>query len=170
MDFFILILYPSALLNSFINSNSSLVETLEFCIYHVIWNSDSLTSSLPVWILFISFSCLASVTRTSSQSVSSVTQSHLTLCNPMDCIMRGFPIHRQLPELAQTHVHRVGDAIQPSHPLSSASPPAFNLSHRISNTMSNKREHFGHLCLVPDFRGKAFSFSALSMASAVGFL
>ena len=127
MYFFILILYPSALLNSFINSNSSLVETLEFCIYHVIWNSDSLTSSLPVWILFISFPCLASVTRTSSQSVSSVAQSHLTLCNPMDCIMRGFPVHHQLLELAQTHVHRVGDAIQPSHPLSSASPPAFNL-------------------------------------------
>ena len=75
----------------------------------------------------------------------------------MDCIMRGFPVHHQLPELAQTHVHRVGDAIKPSHPLSSASPPAFNLSHRTSNTMSNKREHIGHLCLVPDFRGKAFS-------------
>ena len=44
------------------------------------------------------------------------------------CSMPGFPVHHQLPELAQTHVHRVGDSIQPSHPLSSPSPPAFNLS------------------------------------------
>ena len=58
---------------------------------------------------------------------SSVTQSCLTLWDPMDCSTPGFPVH-QLPELAQTHVHRVGDAIQPSHPLSSPSPPIFNLS------------------------------------------
>ena len=58
----------------------------------------------------------------------SVTESYLILCNPMDCSMPGFPVHHQLPELAQPHVHRVGDAIQPSHPLSSPSPPAFNLS------------------------------------------
>ena len=62
-----------------------------------------------------------------SRSASSVTQSCLTLCNPMDCSMPGLPVH-QLPELAQTHVHRVDDAIQPSHPLLSPSPPAFNLS------------------------------------------
>ena len=43
-------------------------------------------------------------------SVSSVAQSCLTLCNPMDCSMPGFPVHHQLPELAQTHIHRVGDA------------------------------------------------------------
>ena len=52
------------------------------------------------------------------------TQSCLTLCNPMDGTMPGLPVHHQLPELAQTHVHRVSDAIQPSHPLSSTSPPA----------------------------------------------
>ena len=46
----------------------------------------------------------------------------------MDCSTPGFPVQQQLPELAETHVHRVGDAIQPSHPLSSPSPPAFNLS------------------------------------------
>ena len=50
------------------------------------------------------------------------------LCNPMDCSTPGLPVYYQLLELAQTHVHWVGDAIQPSHPLSSASPPAFNLS------------------------------------------
>ena len=53
----------------------------------------------------------------SSQSVSSVAQSCLTLCNPMACSTSGFSVHHQLPELAQTHVHSVGDAIQPSHPL-----------------------------------------------------
>ena len=57
-----------------------------------------------------------------------VAQSHLTLCNPMDCSMPGFPVHQQLLELTQTHVHRVSDAIQPSHPLLSPSPPALNLS------------------------------------------
>ena len=59
---------------------------------------------------------------------SSVVQSCPTLCNPMDCSMPGLPVHHQLPELAQPHVHRVGDAIQPSHPLSSPSPPDFNLA------------------------------------------
>ena len=59
---------------------------------------------------------------------SSVPQSCLTLCNSMDCSTPGFPVHHQLPELAQTHVHQVSDAIQPSHRLSSPSPPAFNLS------------------------------------------
>ena len=59
---------------------------------------------------------------------SSVAQLGLTICDPMDCSTPGFTVHHQFPELAQTHVHRVGDAIQPSHPLSSPSPPAFNLS------------------------------------------
>ena len=54
-----------------------------------------------------------------SHQFSSVPQSCQTLCNPMDCSTPGFPVHHQLLEFAQTHVHRVGDAIQPSHPLSS---------------------------------------------------
>ena len=58
---------------------------------------------------------------------SSVAQSCPTLSNPMDCSMSGFPVHHQPPELAQTHVHWVSNAIQPSHPLP-PSPPAFNLS------------------------------------------
>ena len=64
---------------------------------------------------------------TSSQ-FSSVAQSCLTLCDPMDCSTPGLPVHHQLPEFTQTHVHWVGDAIQPSHLLSSPSPPALNLS------------------------------------------
>ena len=61
-------------------------------------------------------------------STCSVTQSSLTVCNPTDCSTPGFPVHHQLLEFAQTHVHWVGDSILPSHPLSSPSPPAFNLS------------------------------------------
>ena len=63
-----------------------------------------------------------------SVQFSSVTQSCLTLCDPMDCSIPGFPVHYQLLELTQTHVYRVGDAIQPSHHLLSPSPSAFNLS------------------------------------------
>ena len=62
------------------------------------------------------------------QSVSSVTQSCPTLSDPMNCSTPGLPVHHQLPEFTQTHVHRVGDAIQPSHPLLSPSPPAPNPS------------------------------------------
>ena len=60
----------------------------------------------------------------SSVQFSSVTQSCPTLCNPMNRSMPGLPVHHQLPESTQTHVHRVSDAIQPSHPLSSPFPPA----------------------------------------------
>ena len=62
------------------------------------------------------------------QSVSSVAQSCPTLCNPMTRSMPGLPVHHQFLESTQTHVHWVGDAIQPSHPLSPPSPPAFNPS------------------------------------------
>ena len=64
----------------------------------------------------------------SYQSFSSVPQSCPTLCDHMDWSTPGFPVHHQLQEPSQTHVHRIGDAIQPSHPLLSPSPPAFNLS------------------------------------------
>ena len=60
----------------------------------------------------------------SSVQFSSVAQLCLTLCDPMNRSTPGLPVHHQLPEFTQTHVHRVGDAIQPSHPLSSPSPPA----------------------------------------------
>ena len=71
--------------------------------------------SLVWWVLF-------------SVQFSSITQLCPALCYPMDCSTPGFPVHHQLPELTQTHVHWVGDVIQLSHPLSSTSPPAFNLS------------------------------------------
>ena len=59
---------------------------------------------------------------------SSVAQSCLTLCHPMDCSTPDFPVAHQLPDPSQTHIHRIGDAIQSSHPLSSPSPPILNLS------------------------------------------
>ena len=77
-------------------------------------------------------------------------QSCAALCDPMDCSTPGFPVHHQLPKLAQTHVHRVGDAIQPSHPLSS--PSAFSLSqhHGLFQSVS---------CLYQVAKYWSFSFS-----------
>ena len=74
------------------------------------------------------------ITSHQSESVqfSSVTQSCPTLCDPMNHSTPGLPVHHQLPEFTQTHVHRVSDAIQPSHPLSSPSPPAPNRSQHQS--------------------------------------
>ena len=71
---------------------------------------------------------------------SSVTQSCPTLCNPMNCSTPGLPVHHQLPEFTQSHVYRVGDAIQPSHPLLSPSPPAPSPSqHRVFSNESTLR-------------------------------
>ena len=64
---------------------------------------------------------------------SSVAQSCPTLCNPMNHSTPGLPVHYQLPKSTQTHIPWVGDGIQPSHPLSSSSPPALNLSHYINS-------------------------------------
>ena len=63
-----------------------------------------------------------------SVQFSLVTQQYPTPCDPMNRSILGLPVHHQLPESTQTHVHQVGDAIQPSHPLQSPSPPAFTLS------------------------------------------
>ena len=73
--------------------------------------------------------CICDSISLLSVQFSSVTQSCLTFCDPMDCSTPGFPVHHQLLELAQTHVHPVGDAIQPCHPLSSSCPHVSNLSH-----------------------------------------
>ena len=88
---------------------------------------------------------------------SSVAQSCLTLFDPMDCGAPGFPVHHQLPELAQTHVHWVSNAVQPFHPLSSPSPPAFNLSehqglfqwvsssHQVAKVLEFQLQHFNFI-------------------------
>ena len=87
--------------------------------YHLL----SLFLSVFYSLLFFFLKC----TINSVQS-SSVTQSRLTLWDPMDCSLAGLPVHYQLLELAQTHVHRISEAIQQSHPLLSPSPPTFSLS------------------------------------------
>ena len=74
--------------------------------------------SIKIQILLLSFRKFSSV----------LSLSCVWLCDPMDCSTSGFPVHHQFPEPTQTHVHRLGDAIQPSHLLSSPSPPAFSLS------------------------------------------
>ena len=71
-----------------------------------------------------------------SVQFSSVAQSCLILCDPMNCSTPGLPVHHHLPEFTQTHIHQVSDAIQPSHPLSSPSPPAPNPSQHQSFLMS----------------------------------
>ena len=79
-------------------------------------------------LYYKSLTIIAKLFSTHYQSVSSAAQLCPTLHDPMDCSMPGFPVHHQILELTQRHVHWVGDAIQLSHPLSSPSPPAFNLS------------------------------------------
>ena len=86
-----------------------------YCFYEVDIFCFDCSHVKPVFLIF-------------SFSFSSVTQSCLTLCDPMNCSTPGLPVHHQLLESTQTHVHWVSDAIQPSHPLSSPSPPALNLS------------------------------------------
>ena len=86
----------------------------------VMTNLDSILKSRDI--------TLSTKVRLVSQSVSSVAQSCPTLCDPMNRSTPGLPVHHQLPEFTETHVHQVSDAIQPSHPLSSSSPPALNLS------------------------------------------
>ena len=79
----------------------------------------------------------------------SVAQSCLTLCDPMDCNMPGFPVLHQLPEFTQTHVHWVGDAVQLSHPLLSASPLAFNPSQHQSLFQWVSSSHQGGQSIRP---------------------
>ena len=86
-------------------------------------SKDLLTKQATHWIQINQFS---------SVQFSLVAQSCLTLCDPMSRSTRGLPVHHQLPEFTQTHVHQVGDATQPSHPLSSPSPPAPNPSQHQS--------------------------------------
>jgi len=85
------------------------------------------------WLLLLfSHKLMSDCDPISSVQFSSFTQSCPTLCDPMNRSMPGLPVHHQLPEFTQTHIHRVSDAIQPSHPLSSPSPPAPNPSQHQS--------------------------------------
>ena len=101
----------------------------------------------------------------SINQVTVVAHSYLTLCDPMDCSTPGLPVHHQLPELTQTRVHWVGDAIQSSHPLSTLSPPAFNLSqhqclfkwvsssHQVAKVLEFQLQHHS-LQLIGEWKAK----------------
>ena len=90
----------------------------------IIWNS--LSGRFAIYSSFVWFG--GHLYCSFQFSFSSVAQSCPTLCDPMNCSMPGLPVYHHLPEFTQTHVHRVSDAIQPSHPLSSPSPSAPNPS------------------------------------------
>ena len=91
--------------------------------HKVTWGQATSTALADKWGLRLRAPVLGA-----SVQFSTVAQSCPTLCDPMNRSTPGLPVHHQLLEFTQTHVHRVGDAIQPPHPLSSPSPPAFNLS------------------------------------------
>ena len=115
-------------------------------------------ASVEAWCLINSPRVPSSLWLKRSQ-FSSVPQLCLTLCDPMDCSMPGFPVHHQFPELAQTHVHWIGDAIQPSHPLSSPPPPASHLSqhqgpsqwvhslHQVAKILEFQLQHQSFQCI-----------------------
>ena len=98
-------------------------------------------------------------TLVKGHELSSVAQLCPIHCDPMNCSTPGFPVHHQLPELAQTHVHWVGDAIQPSHPLSSLSPPTLSLSqhqglfqwvnssHQVAEVLEFQLQHQSFKCI-----------------------
>ena len=149
-------IYYSLLPNSFAShkptllSKSWLISSLLFSIF------DKLIIHPPVF----------------SQLVSSVTQSSLTLCNLMDCSMPGFPVHHQLPELAQTHVHRISDAIQPSHPLLSPSPRAPNPSQHQSlfqwaNSSHEALDKIQHSFMIKTLKKMAIEGTYLNIVKAI---
>jgi len=105
----------------------SVLEDSMNCIVHGV--AKSWTQLSDFYLTYIVTNLLTMIKR---YQFSSVTQSCPTLCDPMNPSTPGLPVHHQLPEFTQTHVHRVSDAIQPSHPLSSPSPPAPNLSQHQS--------------------------------------
>ena len=103
---------------------------------------------------------------------SSVPQSCPTLCDPMNCSTPGLPVHHQLPEFTQTHIHGVGDAIQPSHPRSSPSPPAPNPSQHQSLSIPPSIRVFPYestLCMrCPKYW--SFSFSIIPSKEIPGLI
>ena len=102
------------------------------CLRWELWRESSFTlqrpGTLQALCRFSVYLPLQGLQQISTGCCRSVAKSCPTLCDPMDCTTQGFPVLHHLPEFLQTHVHQVSDAIQPSHPLSSPSPSAFNVS------------------------------------------
>ena len=138
-----------------VNFLQSLDYAIDLLYYQCISNLQVYWLELNECEIIIKGKVLAFAVTTSFSSVqfSSITQSCPTLCDPMNHSMPGLPVHHQLPEFTQTHVHRVGDAIQPSHPLSSPSPPVpnpsqhqglfqwVNSSHEVAKVLEFQLQH-----------------------------
>ena len=151
--------------NSFISLGnhrniSSKVENLCY-----MWCTSHQTEKSPLkTILMCRINCPFTILSTlglnikASQSVRSVTQLCPTRCDPMDWSTPGLLVHHQLPELAQTHVHQVSDAIQPSHPLLSPSPPAFNLSQHQGLFQWDSSSHHMAKVLEPQLHHQPFQW------------
>ena len=109
-------MFPNILINSF----QKLFGFLQASISNLrlTWCSEA--------YIIMNYNNIVQNTRISSDQIRSVAQSCPTLCDPMNHSTPGLPVHHQLPEFTETHVHRVSDTIQPSHPLPSPSPPAPN--------------------------------------------
>ena len=110
---------------SIITGEFSLVYLMSYHLLGFSWNHLTFTSLRTGVCLYLSLYLSLSFVYLPAAAV---VQSCLTLCNPMECSTPGFPDLHQVPEFVQPHVHWVNDTIQPFHPLSSPSPPAFNLS------------------------------------------
>ena len=145
---------PSSLMPGLLSQTDSLrlrKSSRSFLVYWIASHVWGLRSKGDVIISTVISCDLASWPQFSH--LSSATHSCPTFCDPIDCSMPGLPVHHQLPEFTQTHVHWVSDAIQPSHPLSSPSPPAFNLSqhqglfkwvcysHQVAKVLERQPQH-----------------------------
>ena len=150
----------------------------DFSVFNDLWHRNLNHVFIQIYLHFTLILCLSHMGRTSltqndlqkNFQFSSVAQSCPTLCNPVNCRTPGLPVHHQLPEFTQTHVHWVGDAIQPSHLLSSPSLPTLNLSqdpglfkwvtpsHQVAKVLEFQLQHHFHIFSnIP----KAFFFQFL---------
>ena len=121
------------------------------------WSDLAVYINLHVFYMYIStYVCLYICTYTYVYQFSSVTQPYPTPCHSMDCSTSGLPVHHQLPELTQTHVHWVCGAIQPSHPQHSPSPPVFNLSKQ--QGLFKRVSYSHHVAEVLEFQLQHMSF------------
>ena len=116
------------LILSKLTQRSLRLSSILFNLFPLFCSSGVISTILPSSSFIHSSASLISVIDSLSVQFSSAAQSCPSLCDLMDCSTLGFPVHRQLLDFIQTRVHWVSDAIQPSHPLASPSPPAFNLS------------------------------------------
>ena len=139
---------------SLLSNDVEIFSVLTICVSSFVKYLFKSFEHLESWFVFLFLSCESPLhVPNSSIKFSSATQSCPTLCDPMNCSTPGLPVHHKPPESTQTHAHRVGDAIQPSHPLSSPSSPApnpsqhqglfqcINSSHEVAKVLECQLQH-----------------------------